>query len=134
MEAIERYELIRPILQEEKTVKEVHQETGVPISTLYRYLKRFREGNGKIDSLADKSNAPHSHPNWFTEEDKDKVVLYKIHHPEKSYRQIARELSSANILQISYHSVSNILNERSLTEIFFWINQQNSKIYLSQRR
>lgn len=34
MEAIERYELIRPILCGEKTVKQVHQETDVPISTL----------------------------------------------------------------------------------------------------
>jgi len=119
MEAIERYELVRPILLGEKSVKQVHQETGVPISTLYRYLKRFGEGNYKIESLADKSNAPHSNPKWFIEEDKDKVVLYKLQHPEKSARQIAKELSDAGVLQIGYHSVSDILKQRRLPEIFF---------------
>ena len=53
MEAIQRYELIRPILLQEKSVKEVHLETKVPMSTLYRYVKLFREGG--IESLADKS-------------------------------------------------------------------------------
>lgn len=119
MEALQRYELIRPILNGEKSVKEVHNETGVPIPTLYRYLKRFREGNFKIESLADKSHAPQSHPHWFTEEQKDKVVLHKVQNPEKSTRQIATDLSANGILQISYHSVSNILNQRRLTDNFF---------------
>lgn len=66
MDATQRYELIRPILQQEKTVKEVHQQTQVPPVTLYRYLRRFREGNGHIENLADKSHAIHSHPNWLT--------------------------------------------------------------------
>jgi len=82
-------------------------------------LKRYRESNGKIESLADKSNAPHFHPNWFTEEDKDKVVWYKLQHPEKSARQIAKELSDTGVLQIGYHSVSDILKQRRLTENFF---------------
>ena len=33
MDPIQRYELIRPILQREKTVKQVHQETNVPMET-----------------------------------------------------------------------------------------------------
>ena len=119
MEAIERYELIRPILHGEKSIKEVHLETGVPISTLYRYLKRFREGNFRLESLADKPFGAHSHPNWFTEEDKDRVVWYKIRHPEKSARQIAKDLAVEEILQISYHSVSDILKQRRLPENFF---------------
>jgi hypothetical protein len=119
LEAIQRYELIRPILHGEKSVKEVHHETGVPLSTLYRYLKRFREGNGNIESLADGSHAPHSHPYWFTEEQKDEVIWYKLKHPEKSARQIALDLSANDILQISYHSVSNILRQRRLTANFF---------------
>jgi len=91
MRPTEKYELIRPILREEKSVKQVHKETGVPISTLYRYLKRFREGHGKIESLADKSNAPHSNPNWFTEEERSLIVQYKIAYPERSARQIAKD-------------------------------------------
>lgn len=42
MDAIQRYELIRPILHGEKTVKDIHQETPVPISTLKRYLKSLK--------------------------------------------------------------------------------------------
>lgn len=127
MKATERYELIRPILQKEKTVKEVYSETEVPISTLYRYLTRFlicssaslRKGNERIESLALKSRAPHSNPHWFTEEQKDRVILYKFQNPEKSARQIAKDLASDGILQISYHTVSDILKQRQLTNNFF---------------
>lgn len=63
MRATDKYELIRPILREEKSVKQVHKETGVPISTIYRYLKLFREGDGRIESLADKLDYPFT---WFT--------------------------------------------------------------------
>jgi len=119
LKATERYELIRPILAGEKSVKERHEETGVPPSTLYYYLKRFRDGGGEIESLADKSSAAHSHPNWFTAEDKDKVVWYKVQHPEKSARQIAKELATEEILQINYHSVSDILKQRQLPGNFF---------------
>lgn len=84
---------------------------------VYESLKQ--EGNGQIECLADKPLGPHSHPNWFTEEDKDKVVWYKLQHPEKSARQIAACLSESDILQISYHSVSDILKQRSLSDNFF---------------
>lgn len=119
MDPTQHYELIMPILCSEKTVQDVHQETNVSIRTLYRYLKCFREGNGKLSSLADKSHACHSHPNWFTEKDKDKVVLYKLQHPHKSARQIAKDLTEEEILQINYHSTADILKERHLTELFF---------------
>jgi len=125
LDAIQRYELIRPILHGEKTVKEIHKETGVPSSTLYHYLKRFREGSGQIENLADKPLGPHSHPNWFTEEDKDKVVWYKLHNPEKSARQIALDMTTEGILQISYHTVADILKQRSLTDNFFLTNPLN---------
>lgn len=125
MEAIQRYELIRPILQGEKSVKQVHQETKVPLSTLYRYLKRFREGNGTIETLADKSRGAHSHPHWFTSEQKELLVQYKLANPEKSARQISRDLEEKKILKISYHSVTNILKQRGLTEKFFLSNPSN---------
>jgi len=60
-----------------------------------------------------------NHPHWFTEEQKDKVVLYKLENPEKSTRQIAQNLSEDGILQISFRSVANILQQRRLTEHFF---------------
>ncbi len=72
MNAIQRYELIRPILKHEKTPKQVSEETNIPISTIYRYLKRYRESGGDIESLADKSHANQSHPKWLERKDKDK--------------------------------------------------------------
>ena len=76
----QKYELILPILKGEKTPKQASAETGIPLSTIYHYLKRFREGGGNIDSLADKSRAIHSHSMRLTQEDRDKVVQYKLHH------------------------------------------------------
>ena len=71
MDALQHYELISPILKHKKTAKQVHQETNVPPGTIHGYLKRLREGGQRIESLADKSCASHSHPNWLTDADKD---------------------------------------------------------------
>lgn len=119
MTATQRYELIRPIVHQEKTVQQVHIETGVPVSTLYRYIKRFREGGEQIENLADESRAPHSHPKWFTEEQKALVVAYKLENPPISARQISRDLAEKGILEINHHSVADLLKERGLTPEFF---------------
>jgi len=115
-----RYELIRPILNGEKTVEEVAKANEVSDRTLYRYLARFREGNQTEISLADKSHAANSHPKWFSASDKAKVIVHKLKNPHLSARKIAQELTEQEILPISYHSVSNILKESSLLEHFFF--------------
>ena len=80
MHALQRYEIIRPILKDEKTPKQVNEETSVPLSTIYHYLKLFRQSGGDMKSLEDKSHAVHSHPKRLTREDKDKVAQYKLQH------------------------------------------------------
>ncbi len=125
MNSTQKYELIRAILKGEKTPKQVSLETDIPLSTIYYYLKRFREDGGNIDSLADRSRAIHSHPMRLTQEDRDKVVQYKLHHPHLSSRQLAKALAQEGILQIHDRTVSNILKERGLTAPFFWINHTN---------
>lgn len=127
MNAIQRYELIRPILNHEKTPQQVHLETHIPLSTIYCYLERFRQGNGDIERLTDKSHAIHSHPKWLTDEDKDQVVCYKLQHPHESTRQIAQGLAQAGILKIHDRTVANILQERRLTPPFFSIRSQSSR-------
>ncbi len=117
--ALQRYEIIRPILKGEKTPKQVSEETSVPLSTIYYYLKLFRESGGDIKGLEDKSHAIHSHPKRLKPEDKDKVVQYKIQHPHLSSRQIAEALTQGDILQIHDRTVANILRERGLTTPFF---------------
>ena len=122
---IQRYELIRPILKGEKTPKQASEETGVPLSTIYYYLKRFREGGEEMESLADKSHANQSHPRWLTQEDKEKIVQYKLQHPHLSSRKIAEALAEKSILKINYHSVADILKELDLAAPFFPTNHQN---------
>ena len=70
MNATQKYELIRPVLKGKQTHKQASEETGIPLSNIYRYLKRLREGDGDIKSLANKSHAIHSHPKRPTPEDK----------------------------------------------------------------
>ena len=125
MNARQKYELIRPILKHEKTPKQVNAETDVPLSTIYYYLKRFREGGGDMGSLADRSHAIHSHPKRFTREEKGKVIQYKVRHPHLSSRQIAEALAQEGILQISYRTVASILKERGLTAPFFSTSHPN---------
>ena len=125
MNAKQKYELIRPILMHEKTPKQVNEEANVPLSSIYRYLKRFREGGEKIESLADRSHAIRSHPKRFTQEDKNKVVQCKLQYPQLSSRKIAKALAEKNILKISYHSVADILKERYLASPFFPTDHQN---------
>ena len=44
MDALQRYELISPILKHKKTAKQVHQEINVPPGTIHGYLKRLVKG------------------------------------------------------------------------------------------
>ena len=125
MNATQKYELIRPIVKQEKTPKQVSEETGVPLSSIYRYLKRLREGGGEIDSLADRSHAIRSHPKRLTQEGKDKITQYKLQHPHLSSRQLAEALAQEGILQIHYRTVGNILRERGLTTPFFSTSHPN---------
>ncbi|MHA2303347.1 MAG: helix-turn-helix domain-containing protein [Candidatus Thorarchaeota archaeon] len=125
MNATQKYELIRPILNGEKTPKQTSEETGIPLSTIYYHLKRFRESDGNVESLSDKSHANQSHPKWLSQEDKGKVVQYRLQHPHLSSRQIAEALVQEGILQIHYRTVVNILKEHGLTAPLFSINHPN---------
>lgn len=116
MDVAQRYELIRPILQRDKTPKQVHQETGVALSSVYRYLKLFREEG--MEGLKDKSKAPHAHPKWFTKQQKDLVVQTKLDNPRLSARKIASQLTESGQLEISNKSVTNILHEHSIPLTF----------------
>jgi len=118
----QRYEMIRSILKREKSPDQVSKETKTPLSTIYHYLNKFRKGSENIEDLANKSHASHSHPKWLTQENKDKVVQYKLQHPHLSSRQIAKALTKEGILQISNHSVADILKERSLSTPFLSIS------------
>ncbi len=125
MNATQKYELIRPILKGEKTPKQASEETGIPLSTIYYYLKRLKEGGNDIESLATKSHANKSHPKWLTQKDKDKVVHYKLRHLYLSSRQMAKSLAQEGILKIHGRTVSNILKERGLTTPFLPVNHTN---------
>ena len=118
MNAIQKYELIRPILKDEKTPKQVSKEKNISLITIYRYLKRFRKGNRNMESLTDKSHTTHSHSKWLTKKDKDKVVQYKLQHPHFSSRQIAKVLTNEGILKISHNPVAGILEDIGLTTPF----------------
>jgi transposase len=122
---IQRYEMIRSILKREKSPGQVSKETNSPLSTIYYYLKKFRKGSESIEALTDKSHVSHSHPKWLTQENKDKVVQYKLQHPHLSSRQIAKALTKEGILQISNHSVADILKERGLSTPFLSISHPN---------
>ena len=123
--ALQRYELIRPILKGEKTPKQVSEETNIPLSTIYYYLKLLRESGGDIKSLEDKTHAIHSHPKRLTREDRDKVVQYKIQHPHLSSRQITEVLAQEGILQIHDRTAANILRELGLTTPFLLTSHPN---------
>ena len=125
MNALRKYEIIRPILKGEKTPKQVSEETSVPLSTIYYYLKLFRESGGDIKVLEDKSHAIRSHPKRLTQEDENKVVQYKLQHPHLSSRKIAEALTKEGILEIHDRTVVNILKERGLTTPFLSTSHTN---------
>jgi transposase len=119
--------MIRSILKREKSPDQVSKETNSPLSTIYYYLKKFRKGSKNIEDFADNSHASHSHPRWLTQENKDKVVQYKLKHPHLSSRQIAGALAQEGILQIHDRTVANILKERGLTTPFLSTSHLNLK-------
>lgn len=123
--ATQRYELIRLILKNEKTPKQVSAEADVALSSIYRYLKRLRESDGNIESLADRSHAIRSHPKRLTQEEKSRVVDYKLQHPHLSSRQIAEALIQEGILKVSCRTVASILKQRGLTSPFLSTSRPN---------
>ena len=125
MNATQKYELIRPILKGEKTPKKTSEETGIPLSTIYYYLKRFREGGENIESLTDRSHTNKSHPRWLTQADKEKVIQHKLQNPHLSSRQMAKALAQEGILKINARTVSNIFKEHGLIAPFFSTNHPN---------
>ena len=50
-----------------------------------------------METLADKSHANQSHPKWLTQEDKEKVIQYKLEHPHLSSRRVAKALAKEGI-------------------------------------
>ena len=123
MNATQKYELIRSVLKGKQTPKQASEETGIPLSNIYRYLKRLREGGGDIKSLADKSML-------FTLilkglHQKTKIEQYKLQHPHLSSRHIAKALAQEGILQIHYRTVGNILREHDLTAPFLSTSHTN---------
>lgn len=125
MNITKKYEIIRSILKHEKSPGEISKETKTPLSTIYHFLKRFRKGGENIEALADKPHANYSHPKWLSQEDKDKVVQYKLQHPHLSSHQIAESMSKEGILQISYNSVSDILKKSGFSAPFLPISHLN---------
>ena len=85
MGALQRDELIRPILNGEK-IKRSTQRNWCSNSGVAPLLGTPSRGhNFNIEIPADKFHAPHSYPHWFTEEQKDKVVLHKVQNPPKKH-------------------------------------------------
>jgi transposase len=123
--ATQRYKLIYPILSGEKTVREVHLSTRIATSTLYRYLQRYHQSGGELESLSDKSHAAHNHPNWFSEEDRDIVVNFKLQNPHFSSYQMADALTESNLLKISASTVRNVLTQRRIRTEFFLTNRRS---------
>ena len=68
-----REEMVRRVLEEKQTVRDVSEAMGVTPKVVYKWLKRFRTGG--VDALVDRSSRPHRSPHRL---------------PQKVVRQIER--------------------------------------------
>ena len=57
-QALERYDMLRPILQDQRTLVQQSQATGIPYHQLWRDLRRFQRAG--IVGLLDHRTLPHT--------------------------------------------------------------------------
>ena len=89
---------------------------GVSRQTGYQWVARFRQGNHRLDALAERSRRPKTSPNAISLELEDAIVDARKKHPTWGPRKLHRKLVEANPgIAIPNASVmSKVLKRRGL--------------------
>lgn len=75
-------------------VKKAAAKFHEPESTIYYWYKKWKDGNGNIMSLVDKSRRPHTHPNTHTEAELRKIYSVWRRNPNLGLQDLWIRLKS----------------------------------------
>jgi len=75
----ERVQFIAMYLQKEWSIAELCGEFGISRPTGYKWIARYEEGG--VETLVDRSRAPHHHPNQVSPEIEEAIVSLRSKHP-----------------------------------------------------
>ena len=110
-DAIARYELLRPILQGQRTLLQQSQATGVPYKRLWRDLQRFRR-NG-LTGLLDRRTLSHRRGKPPIETQVPVPIQQQIVRlalaPPFTARELARIVQTCHALPIDHRGIRRVL-------------------------
>src|SRR5262245_10530961 len=111
----ERFRFIEEWKRKDEGMAELCRRYGVSRQTGYKWIERYEQGG--IEELADRSRAPHSHPNEVVDEVADAVVVLRSVHPrwgpEKLRQSLERE--APEIQWPAPSTIGEILKRHGLT-------------------
>lgn len=102
MNATQKYELIRLVLNGEENPEQASEETGIPRGTIYYYLKGFHQGDDNIESLANESHADQSHPKL--------LILMEVRQPRKPSQPLCQLTHYHQIWFIDHMDLGTLQN------------------------
>src|SRR5436305_6134485 len=114
-EAYERYKLIRACLEEEVTQTELARESGVPLKTLQRWIRRYRQDG--LRGLARLERSDKGKQRGLTEEQVKVVEGLALRKPRRTVVTIQRQVNAIALEQgwreASYGQVRQIVEKLS---------------------
>ena len=128
-EALDRYEKIRPVLKEDRTLSQQSQETGITYWRLRRYLQRFKRHG--IQGLIDRRRLHHPRGKPPAEEAlpdhiQQQIVRLAIAHPF-SYRELAWIVQDGYGYPIDYRGIQHVLERHQLSPDILAIHRQKAR-------
>ncbi len=117
MKALMREQWLRMHLNQGISIPELAKQANYHENTLYLWKTRYL-GNGLL-GLLDKSRAPHSHANEFSEDTKNKIRLLRL---EKNNRRvigpktIKARLEKRFNIQVSRSGIAKFLNKNGFVQ------------------
>jgi transposase InsO family protein len=108
----ERTMMISEYLSGDYTIAELARRRGVSRKTAHKWIGRYRQE--PQSGLADRSRAPHDHPNALSEELEERILAWKAHRPHWGAPKIHSKLRDHPACP-SESTVSNVLQRHGLS-------------------
>ena len=127
--AIATYELIRPVLRQERTLAEQSRHTGIAYKRLWRYWQRFQRGGllGLVDgrTQAHRRGKP---PIEVVLPDlvQQQVIRLAMAHPF-TYRELARIVEVGYGHAVDHHGIRRLLDVHHLTPKMLKVHHQQAQ-------
>lgn len=110
--ASEKMELIQLVDQSDLSANRTLKQLGIPRSTFYNWYRKYQDQG--YEGLVDQKPVQQHYWNAILDEDREKVVIHALEHPDLSCRELAWHFTDHKGFFVSESSVYRILKARGL--------------------